>query len=159
MQQLTRSTHIEAPPEEVWAILEDVRLLPSLSSSTVQVQAPERLEREGQEFTQTVTLGGRSFTSTWTVREIQPGRRLVIEGSVLPGTKYRMTERLEQVSGGTTLDLVMDYKLPFGPLGRLAGKLGAERRAAEEAAHVVQGVRELAESRQQAARTEEREPR
>lgn len=104
-----------------------------------------------QQFTHTVTLGGRSFTSTWTVEEIEPGRRLVIQGSVLPGTTYRMTENLHPDGDGTTLELLMEYKLPIGPLDRLASRLGDERRAAEEAAQVVQGVKAHAERRRHGA--------
>ena len=38
----------------------------------------------------------------------------------------------------------MAYKLPFGPLGRLAGRLGAEKRAIDEAEQVLVGVARLA---------------
>jgi len=40
----------------------------------------------------------------------------------------------------------MEYRLPFGPLGRLAAKLGAEHRATEEAQLVLDGVRRQAEA-------------
>ena len=143
MQRVTRSVHITAPPEQVWAVLEDVRLLPELSPGTVEVVAPERLSAVGETFEQTVELAGRRFTSTWTVLEIEPLRRLVIEGSVLPGTRYRLTEELEAEDGGTRLSVTMEYRLPFGPVGRLVGRLGAERRALEEAAQVLEGVRRV----------------
>jgi uncharacterized membrane protein len=147
-----RSVTIPAAADEVWDVLADVRLLPSISRSTVAVDAPERLDRRGQQFTQTVELGGRRFTSTWTVQDVEPGRRLVIEGSVLPGTRYRMAEELTAGVGpdgrtSTRLSLVMDYRLPLGPLGRLAGRLGAERAAVAEAEEVLDGVRRAVEER------------
>jgi hypothetical protein len=147
-----RAISIPAAPAAVWEVLADVRLLPSISRSTVDVQAPDRLERSGQRFTQTVELAGRRFTSTWTVVEIEPGRRLVIEGSVLPGTRYRMTEELQAEpsahgGGSTRFALVMDYRLPLGPLGRLAGRLGAERAAVSEAEEVLEGVRRVVAER------------
>ncbi|CAN5410885.1 hypothetical protein BH10ACT3_BH10ACT3_07540 [soil metagenome] len=157
---VSRQIHIDASAERVWAVLEDVRLLPELSESTVEVAAPERLTQVGQQFAQTVRLAGRSFTSTWTVLEIDPGSHLVIEGSVLPGTRYRMTESIEPdptdargtgspgaTGSGATLSLTMDYSLPFGPLGRLASKLGAEQRAPTEAEQVLAGVKRIVESR------------
>lgn len=144
---MIRHVDVDAPPAVVWEVLADVRLLPQLSSGTVEVRAPDRLEQPGQTFEQTVELAGRRFTSTWTVLELEPARRLVIEGSVLPGTRYRMCEELTELDGGRCrFTLTMDYRLPFGPLGRLAGRLGAERRAADEAVEVLDGVRRLAES-------------
>lgn len=144
MRSVRRGVDIDRPPEAVWAVLEDVRHLPELSPSTVEVVGPERLTRAGQTFTQTVTLGGRRFTSEWRVLEIRQGRRLVIEGRVLPGTRYRMTEDLEPLGADRSrLTLTMAYKLPFGPLGALAGKLGAETRAIEEAEQVLVGVARL----------------
>ena len=145
--RIERSVDIDAPAHAVWAVLEDVRRLPDFSPSTVAVDAPARLSKAGQTFTQTVRLAGRSFTSTWTVTEIAPGTRLVIEGSVLPGTHYEMAESIRATGdASTTFTLVMDYHLPFGPLGRLAGKLGAEQRAVEEAELVLDGVRRSAEA-------------
>ena len=43
------------------------------------------------------------------------------------------------------MTLAIDYRLPFGPIGRLAAKLGAERRALDEAEQVLAGVARLAE--------------
>lgn len=141
-----RAVDIDAPPAVVWSVLEDVRRLPDFSPSTVEVTAPDRLTARGQTFTQTVRVAGRSFTSTWEVTAIEPGERLVIEGSVLPGTHYAMTEDIHPSGDGTRLSLTMKYRLPFGPLGRLASKLGAERRATEEAELVLDGVRRDAEA-------------
>ena len=147
MNRVHRSVEIDAAPATVWAVLEDVRRLPDFSPSTVEVVAPAQLTARGQTFEQTVRLAGRSFTSTWEVTDIEPGERLVIEGSVLPGTHYRMTETIEaNGSEATTFTLTMEYRLPFGPLGRLAAKLGAEHRATEEAQLVLDGVRRQAEA-------------
>ncbi len=147
MPEVTRSVEVGAPPRSVWRLLEDVRRLPELSTSTVSVDgAPDRLTEVGQTFEQTVELAGRHFTSTWEVVAIEPGRSLVVEGSVLPRTHYRMTERLTPSDDGTRVDLTMDYRLPFGPLGRLAGKLGAERRAVDGAEEVLAGIKAVTEA-------------
>lgn len=150
MGTVTRSTDIAATAEAVWDVLKDVSLLPDLSDSTTSVVVGGPLSAVGQEFEQTVRLGGRTFTSTWSVIELEPTQRLVIEGSVAPGTRYRMTEELEPLEPdgdgeSTRLSLTMDYRLPFGPLGRLAGRLGVERRAVTEAEQVLDGVRRAAE--------------
>ncbi len=147
MNEHTESIAIDAPRAVVWAILEDVRRMPELSPSTESVRAPARLTEVGQEFEQVVRLGGRRLSSTWVVTAIDPGRCLAIAGRLLPGTRYEMEEELRPLGGQSCeLRLTMRWKLPLGPLGRLAGKLGAERRALEEAQAVLDGVRRLAEA-------------
>jgi hypothetical protein len=143
-----RCVEIAAPPAAVWDVLADVRTLPQVSASTVEVDGPARLDRRGQAFEQTVAVAGRRFRSRWEVVDIDPGRSLAIEGSVLPGTHYRMEEAVEALDPARSrLCLTMRYRLPFGPLGRLAGKLGVERRAVEEAEAVLAGVAQLAQAR------------
>lgn len=148
MPSVERSVEIDAPASAAWSVLQDVRRLPELSRSTVAVDhAPARLEQAGQTFEQVVELLGRRYRSTWEVERIDPGRCLVIAGSVLPGTRYRMDEAIEAIGDRRCrVRLVMDYKLPFGPLGRLAGKLGIEARAASEAAGVLAGLKRVVEA-------------
>jgi hypothetical protein len=146
MNERTHEIQIAASAATVWSILEDVRRMPELSPSTVEVDAPPRLRQVGDTFEQVIQLAGRSFRSTWEVTSIDPGRCLAIAGRLLPGTRYEMVEEVTPiVEGHCVLRLTMRWKLPFGPLGRLAGKLGAERRALEEAEAVLHGVRRLAE--------------
>jgi len=141
------SESMDATAWAVWSVLEDVRHLPEVSPSTISVDAPARLAEVGDTFRQTVRVGRRDFTSVWRVEEIAPPHRLVISGSVLPGTHYRMTESVAPDGpDASTMTLRMDYHLPFGPLGRLAARLGAERRASSEARTVLSGVRRLAEA-------------
>jgi hypothetical protein len=140
------SRRIDADRAEVWAVLVDVSRLPEISPSTVKVDGPPALERVGDTFEQTVKLAGKRFTSTWSVTSIDPMNRLTVAGSVLPGTHYSMDEQLVATGRGrTTMTLTIDYSLPFGPLGRLAGRLGAERKALDEAGQVLDGVARLAE--------------
>lgn len=149
MAKIVRTADIGAGAGEVWSVLEDVRLLPQLSASTKEViGAPERLTRAGDTFRQVVQLLGRSYTSEWVVKDIAPGRRLSIEGTIGFGVGYCLTEEVEPVTADRSrLTVTIDYRLPFGPLGRLAGKLGVEQRAAAESAEVVSGVKRVAEER------------
>jgi uncharacterized membrane protein len=147
MPSITRQVDIDAPPERVWALLEDVRRLPEFSSSTLEVRdAPERLTAPGQGYTQVGRLLGKKYTSHWRVVELEPGRRLRSEGTVGPGVRYCLTQEVT-ASGpdGTRLSIVMDYSLPGGPLGRLAAKAGIESRATREAQEVLDGIRSTVE--------------
>lgn len=147
MATFIRTSTIERPAAEVWAVLEDVRRLPEFSQSTVEISdAPERLTSPGQTFRQVVKQVGKRFESEWTVLEIEPGSRLVIEGSVGFGVTYRLTETITALSPTScAFSLTVDYKLPFGPLGRVASKLGVDKLAEREAGEVVDGLKALVE--------------
>jgi uncharacterized membrane protein len=150
MGQIVKQVEIARPIAEVWRLLEDVRRLPEFSASTEQVlDAPERLTEPGQTFRQVVRQLGRCFESEWTVLAIEPGRLLEIEGSVGFGVRYRLHEALSALDEERTrMTLTVDYTLPFGPLGRVAAKLGVERLAEHEAAEVLEGLRALLEGDQ-----------
>jgi uncharacterized membrane protein len=146
---IEHAVEIARSPREVWAVLEDVRRLPEVSRSTLSVSdAPDRLTAPGDRFRQVVKAVGKRFESEWEVLELVPERRLVIEGSVGYGVTYRLLETLEPLDGGdrTQLGVCIDYRLPFGPLGRLAERLGVSRLAEQEAAEVAAGVRRVVEA-------------
>jgi uncharacterized membrane protein len=153
MGVIQREVEVAAEPAAVWDVLADVRRLPQVSSHTVEVRdAPERLTRQGETFTQVVQAVGRRFTSSWDVVAFEAGRLLGIEGSVGFGVRYRLTETVAPVDGGRSrLGVTIDYRLPFGPLGKVAARLGVEALAATEAEQVLQGVARLAELRSRAA--------
>lgn len=148
MATIERSVVIDRPPADVWAVLEDVRRLPELSQSTISVSdAPERLTAAGQTFRQVVKAVGKRFDSEWTVLELVPGSRLVIEGSVGYGVTYRLLESLEPVGDAATrFGVCIEYRLPFGPLGRVAERLGVSRLAEQEAGEVAAGLKRVVEA-------------
>jgi uncharacterized membrane protein len=139
---------IERPIGAVWAVLEDVRRLPELSSSTVAVlDAPERLTAPGQTFRQEVVLLGRRFDSQWVVTDLRPERCLGIEGDVGYGVRYQLVEQLEPLGPERTrLRIRIEYRLPLGVLGRVANRLGVARRADAEARQVAAGLKAMLES-------------
>lgn len=127
---------------EVWDVWSDVRRLPELSPSTDAVEdAPARLTEVGQSFRQLAHVPGRALDVTWTVTAVADRDHLVIEATPLRGVHLTITEHVERIGAGRTrLTLTIEYRLPFGPLGRVVNRLGLERRAATEAAQVVAGV-------------------
>jgi uncharacterized membrane protein len=146
---IKRSVDIAAPPEQVWDLLEDVRRLPEYSDSTDEVRdAPERLTEVGQEYVQVGRVLGVKLTSRWRVTALEPGRLLSNEGSLAPGVRYSLTQRLEPLSENRTrLWIDIDYTVPGGALGRLAARAGAESRAGREAQAVLDGIRDTVEAR------------
>lgn len=149
MSTITRSVDIEAPPERVWDVLEDVRRLPEYSESTDEVRdAPERLTAVGQEYVQVGRVLGVKLTSRWRVTALEPGRLLSNEGSLGPGVRYTLTQRLEPLSENRTrLWIDIEYTVPGGALGRLAARASAESRAGREAQAVLDGIRDTVETR------------
>ena len=147
MATIRKSVEIDRPASVVWALFEDVRRLPEFSPSTTEVRdAPARLTAPGQRFTQVVKKVGRSFESEWEVLALDPGRGLTIEGSVGFGVTYRITEEVEAISAERSrATLTIDYRLPFGPLGRVASRLGVDKLADVESQQVLDGLRALLE--------------
>jgi hypothetical protein len=82
------------------------------------------------------------------VTALEPGRSLTIEGDVGYGVRYCLTESLEELGPDRCrFGLHIEYRLPLGVLGRVAGRLGVERRAEAEAGDVVAGMKALVEGR------------
>ena len=148
MPKIEHSLEVACPIDVVWDLWSDVRRLPELSKSTVTVlDAPERLTAVGQTFCQVVVAAGRRVETVWQVADIEPGHHLTIEGTPVRGTHVSLTESVRETAPGRTCcTLTIDYKLPFGPLGKIAGKLGVEALASREAHEVLQGVVRLAEA-------------
>ncbi len=149
MGVIERSVEVLAEPAAVWDILVDVRRLPEVSRHTIQVKdAPDRLTSEGEEFTQVVVAAKKRFESVWRVVRFEPDRALGIEGSVGFGVRYCLTESVEPAGPGRSrLTVCIQYKLPFGPLGRVASRLGVERLATAEAEQVLASIAAMAEGR------------
>ncbi len=148
MPRITRRIDIAAPVGRVWEILEDVRRLPEYSTSTELVrEAPDRLTAVGQEYVQVGRLLGVKLTSRWRVTALEPRRLLSSEGSIAPGVRYTLTQRLAPLpDGGSRLTVDIDYEPPGGSLGRFAARAGAEGRAGREAQAVLEGIRATAEA-------------
>lgn len=148
MGLIERSREVQAEPAQVWDILVDVESLPKVSPHTIEVRhTPDRLTHQGERFTQVVAAAGKRFESEWEVTRFDQGRTIAIEGSVGFGVRYCLTESVgPAASGGSTLSVRIAYKLPFGPLGRVASRLGVERLASTEADQVLANIAAMAES-------------
>ena len=148
MPAFSRSVDVDRPVADVWHIWTDVRILPQLSPSTSEVlDAPERLTEVGQTFRQIVRAVGRCFEVDWTVTSIEDCDHLTIESSVVMGVTPQLTERVKSLSANRTrLTIDVEYTLPFGPLGRLASKLGVEQLAHRETTELLERLQHVIES-------------
>ncbi|MFN8037624.1 MAG: SRPBCC family protein [Acidimicrobiales bacterium] len=160
MGTIERSVIVERPVDVVWDVWTDVRLLPELSQSTTAVTgAPDRLTAPGETFEQTVRAAGRQVHTTWTVTEIEPADHLTITGRPAPGVTVELTEQVEDLGDQRTrLTLRIDYRLPFGPLGAVASRLGVERMARDEAAALLDRLRAVILDRDRRGERRQRAP-
>ncbi len=149
MPTIRSHADVDRSVAEVWAVWSDVRRLPELSASTDAVEdAPERLTEVGQSFRQLAHLPGRSLDVTWTVTAMADQDHLVIEATPVRGVHLSISEAVQAIdTKHTRLTLTIEYRLPFGPLGRVVNRMGLERRAAAEATQVVEGVVRLVTAR------------
>lgn len=148
MPTFSRSVDADRPIAEVWDVWTDVRILPQLSPSTAEVlEAPERLSEVGQTFRQVVRAVGRCFDVPWTVTSIVDRDHLTIEGSIGLGVNQKLTERVTSLTPTRTrMTIDVEYKLPFGPFGRLASKLGVEQLARHETTEILDRLKRRIES-------------
>jgi uncharacterized membrane protein len=146
MPRIEHDIEIACPAELVWEVWTDVRRLPELSRSTVEVGgAPPRITAIGQTFTQVVKAAGRCWEATWVVTELA-ALHLAIEGKPGFGVRVHLAEDVEPLGRDRSrARLTIDYRLPFGPAGRLAGKLGLGRLAERETVEVLENLRTMVE--------------
>lgn len=145
MGKVTTSIDIDAPPEDVWAVVTD---LPRLGEwVTIHKEFPEPPPDEvkkGATFTQTLELAGNSFDVEWTAKSVEENERLVWEGKGPAGTKARTEYRLTERDGGTRFDYENEFELPGGALGRIAGG-AVESRSEKEAEASLERLKKLVE--------------
>jgi hypothetical protein len=107
----------------------------------------------GQRFQQTIKVLGRQFESEWTVTELQPGRRVAMEGTIGVGARYRLVEKVEPLPADRSrFSVEITFTMPLGILGRMADALGAQRRAQHEAEEVLANVKARLETQSPSAR-------
>jgi uncharacterized membrane protein len=146
LARIEHTVEVDCTVGTVWAIWSDVRRLPEFSQVTTAVRdAPSHLTEVGQSFVQDVRVGGRSRSVEWRVTSLQAEEQLTIESAPAPGIHVVLIERVRPLPNDRTeLQMAISYRLPFGPLGHLAGKLGLEQIADREAKTVLDGVARLA---------------
>ena len=120
--RVERSTDIAATPERVYDLVMDPRRLEEWVTIHDHLEdAPDGSLEGGSKLTQYLRLAGRRFKVRWTVVENDPCRRVVWDGHGPVASHARVVYEFESNSGGTRFTYVNEYRLPGGPLGRLAG--------------------------------------
>lgn len=99
------STHIDAPPEDVWAVFEDPYAYPEwVVGADRTLSADPAWPAPGSEFEVRLAFGAVDKTRA---RERVPGRRLALDAGTLFGPA-RVTLELEAEGGGSRVTLIED---------------------------------------------------
>jgi carbon monoxide dehydrogenase subunit G len=118
-----REIEIAAPPERVYDLVMDPRRLEDWVTIHHHLEeAPAGRLEKGSELVQCLKLAGSRFTVHWKVVENDPCERVVWEGEGPMHSHARVVYDLERDGEGTRFCYSNEYKLPGGPLGRLAGR-------------------------------------
>lgn len=126
MRHLTAQSAVLAPLEQVWAFHADPNNLMVITPPWIDI-VPFDLPRETVE-NQTARIGIRRFglTLKWTMlfEKVEPPHRFVDRALHSPFAYFRHTHRFQVFREGSRMEgtLICDtveFKLPFGPLGKL----------------------------------------
>ena len=125
MERIEQRIVIAAPIERVFHFHDDTRNLLRITPPSIKVNI-ETMGEPGLGYE--VVLKVRQFglfTMRWKVRitEYTPPTLMSDEQVSGPFAYWKQTRRLREVDGGTELTDIVEYKAPFGILGRIANAL------------------------------------
>lgn len=124
MGRYTLTRHIQASPERVFEAFTDAALLKDWMDLGEVRDVTGPLDSPGTQFTM-VMWGPWQFRSE-VVRSEWPSRH-EFKGRGPLGARFGMVATMAAGDGSTDLDLLTEYTLPFGPLGRLLDRLFVDR--------------------------------
>ena len=153
-RQIERSTSIAAPPDAVWEILRDSRLLPDWVPAVDEVTAYSiKGEAVGEVRHCNAKLAGKSGRMVERCVEFAPMTRIAY---VLDDESFGMRRmfdhygfaiNLESVESGKTVVTLETHYTPRNPMYRLLNRLLMRRRFEKVCEDIVGGLKTLSESR------------
>lgn len=121
--KVERDIEIAVAPERVYETLLDPRCLKEWVTIHKELKdAPSGDLEKGSELSQKLKVDGVTFTVDWKVTENERPRLVVWEGRGPLGTVANIRYALEESGEGTRFSYMNEYKLPGGPLGKIAGR-------------------------------------
>ncbi len=146
MSRIERGIEIGRPPDVVFDALTDLNGLVRWAPMVIETRnVPPGPLRAGDTFEQTIRIAGLSLETDWTVLDVERPHLVRYECKGRPGGWLNMTQRVVETTGGSRVDLEIDYELPGGFLGEALNKLYVERRNEREAESALQNLKELLE--------------
>jgi uncharacterized protein YndB with AHSA1/START domain len=152
--KLEREIEIQAPREDVYAVLSDPNCLAEWVTIQDELEeAPDGDLKAGDTLRQRMKVAGTKFRLSWTVMEADRPNRIVWEGKGPMGSKARAVYELhENGDGKTRFTYLNEYAMPGGPAGKLAGR-AILKASGREADRTLERLKELVERRRSPAAT------
>jgi uncharacterized protein YndB with AHSA1/START domain len=124
MSLVSASTHIDAPPADVWQlIMNPDRLGDWVTIHRGLAHADAGPARVGYRMDQHIHLRGVSLDVHWTLVECDPCTLAVWEGRGPARSRARTEYALcAEGDGGTRFDYRNEFHTPFGPIGAIVSK-------------------------------------
>lgn len=153
-KQIERSTNIDAPPDAVWEVLGDSRLLPDWVPAVEEVTAySSEGEAVGEVRQCNARLAGKSGRMVERCVEFAPMTRIayVVEeesfGMRRMFEHYGFVINLEPMASGKTLVILETHYTPRNPIYGLLHRLLMRRKFEKVCEEVVGGLKTFTESR------------
>jgi carbon monoxide dehydrogenase subunit G len=123
MSLVTVSTRIDAPREEVWAMVMDPhRLGDWVTIHRKLVHADPGAPRVGYTMDQQIHLRGVSLEVHWKLAECDPCARAVWEGRGPARSRAHTEYVLSSRDGATQFDYRNEFRPPLGPVGAIVSR-------------------------------------
>ncbi|SPF33720.1 Cyclase/dehydrase [Candidatus Sulfopaludibacter sp. SbA4] len=120
--EIRRETFIPSPLPAVFEFFSDARNLGAITPSWLQfrILTPEPISlHAGAELRYSLRVRGIPVRWTTTIETWNPPHEFSDIQSRGPYKLWRHTHRFREAQGGTEMEDIVYYALPFGPLGRL----------------------------------------
>ena len=147
MPDVANEIEIGAPPDAVWEVVMHPHRLGEWVSTHVAVadDAPSELS-EGSTFRQTLKIGGPKFDVTWRVIVADRPQRVEWAGDGPAGSSATVVYELQpHGEGATKFTYANEFRLPGGPLGRMAAKTVGAAAAKRESERTLANLKKLIE--------------
>jgi carbon monoxide dehydrogenase subunit G len=146
MSLVSLSTHIAAPPEEVWRVVMDpYRLGEWVTIHRALRSADGGPPEVGYEMEQQVHLRGVSLDIHWRLAQYKPCRLAVWDGRGPARSRAHIEYALRAEDDGTHFDYRNEFRAPLGLVGALASRALVGGMPEREAQRTIERLRELLE--------------
>ena len=148
MERIEQRIVIAAPIDRVFHFHDDTRNLLRITPTSIKVTIETMgVPGLGYEVVLKVRQFGL-FTMRWRVRitEYEPPTLMSDEQVSGPFAYWKQTRRLREVEGGTELTDIVEYRAPFGVLGRIANALVIRRQVLDMFTYRQQTTKQILES-------------
>lgn len=147
MNEIRRSIDVAAPPEAIFRELVDLHRLARWSVITAAHDGPGAVG-VGDEFRQTIRVGGVKLPTRWTCVENDPPRSVAYEATAPAGGRLHMRQTVAPTGDGSRVDLAISYQLPGGAVGAALDRLYVRRRNERDAELALRNLKVLVEGQQ-----------